>query len=199
MLGPQTTADDDALLQDLLEVMQQQIGRSPSARFATFQLRSPMRRTTPTLPPPSNQPSIGSLSAARPPAARHHSCSARSKGAASAAPAEAERSEQLRRRAEELGRAPPAAKHKHDVARWGVWLRTYVRRLQREEIDDAAAWRSRMRSVNPRVVLRNWVAQEAIEAAEAGDTDVVERVLRAITHPFDESADEALGMRSADR
>lgn len=202
-LGLQTTAaDDDALLQDLLEVMQQ-TGADWTVTFRAF-------CNVPTNALPNAEDDANIAAALRPTIDRIVECCASPQqlatihmqrslevGAASAAPVEAERSEQLRRRAEELGRAPPAAKQEHDVARWGVWLRTYVRRLQREKIDDAAAWRSRMRSVNPRVVLRNWVAQEAIEAAEAGDTDVVERVLRAITHPFDESADEALGMRGA--
>jgi uncharacterized protein YdiU (UPF0061 family) len=39
-----------------------------------------------------------------------------------------------------------------------------------------------------RIVLRNYVAQNAIEAAEHGDFSEVQRVLSLIQHPFDDQA-----------
>ena len=43
-----------------------------------------------------------------------------------------------------------------------------------------------MRAVNPKFVLRNWVAQEAIAACESGDDSVVNAVLDVLRAPFDE-------------
>ncbi|HEY0395206.1 MAG TPA: YdiU family protein [Candidatus Elarobacter sp.] len=51
---------------------------------------------------------------------------------------------------------------------------------------DDAARRTAMRAVNPKYVLRNWVAQEAIEACEAGDDSVVNAVLTVLRTPYDE-------------
>ncbi|KAI4825902.1 hypothetical protein KUCAC02_021563 [Chaenocephalus aceratus] len=41
-----------------------------------------------------------------------------------------------------------------------------------------------MDSTNPRVVLRNYIAQNAIEAAENGDFSEVQRVLKVLQKPF---------------
>lgn len=41
-----------------------------------------------------------------------------------------------------------------------------------------------MEDANPTFVLRNWVAQEAIEAAEKGDHSKVRTVLRMLSHPY---------------
>ena len=43
-----------------------------------------------------------------------------------------------------------------------------------------------MHAVNPKYVLRNWIAQEVIEAAEARDTAPLERVMTLLRAPFDE-------------
>ena len=43
-----------------------------------------------------------------------------------------------------------------------------------------------MRAVNPKYVLRNWVAQEAIAACESGDDSVVRAALDVLRAPFDE-------------
>jgi uncharacterized protein YdiU (UPF0061 family) len=59
----------------------------------------------------------------------------------------------------------------------------------RARVGDAAddtARRAAMRGVNPKFVLRNWVAQEAIEASEAGDDTVVRALLDVLLAPFDE-------------
>ena len=46
--------------------------------------------------------------------------------------------------------------------------------------------RARMNTVNPIYLLRNYVAQEAIDAAEAGDAGAVPELLDVLRRPYDE-------------
>lgn len=89
------------------------------------------------------------------------------------------------------------AKSIRDRQQWDEWLVQYTERLQ-VEADSAkemqepleAANRIRvttMNSVNPRVILRNYIAQNAIDAAEKGDYSEVQRVLKILEHPYDEA------------
>jgi|TARA_B110000263_G_scaffold88084_1_gene76930 uncharacterized protein YdiU (UPF0061 family) len=43
-----------------------------------------------------------------------------------------------------------------------------------------------MDAVNPKYVLRNYMAQLAIERAEEGDGSMVEELLDLVRHPYDE-------------
>ncbi len=70
-------------------------------------------------------------------------------------------------------------------ARLGQWLRRYVARVKEDGTNDVAR-RQRMNQVNPKFVLRNYVAQLAIDAAEQGDGSVVQELLEVLRHPFDE-------------
>lgn len=74
---------------------------------------------------------------------------------------------------------------------WTVWITRYRKRLGREleGLSDAvqAVQDERVKvmdSTNPRVVLRNYIAQNAIEAAESGDFSEVQRVLKVLEKPF---------------
>ncbi|XP_028815141.1 selenoprotein O1 isoform X2 [Denticeps clupeoides] len=73
---------------------------------------------------------------------------------------------------------------------WSRWLQKYRERLRRElagEGEDSALREERVRvmdGTNPRVVLRNYIAQNAIEAAENGDFSEVHRVLKVLEKPF---------------
>jgi uncharacterized protein YdiU (UPF0061 family) len=62
------------------------------------------------------------------------------------------------------------------------WLRDWGRRA----IPDAGERRRRMDALNPRFVLRNYLAQEAIDAAEAGDAGLVWELLDVLRRPYDE-------------
>ncbi|CAM9341192.1 unnamed protein product [Ectocarpus sp. 12 AP-2014] len=83
-----------------------------------------------------------------------------------------------------------------DAAAWGVWARRYSERLGREEGFDADRRREAMGAANPAFILRNWVAQEAIEDAEKGDFSGVQRVLRLLESPYDPPADDGEGSSS---
>ncbi|HVY25047.1 MAG TPA: YdiU family protein [Polyangiaceae bacterium] len=75
-----------------------------------------------------------------------------------------------------------SAEHRHKLA---VWLRRYGARVAEDATPDAER-RARMNQVNPKFVLRNYVAQLAIDAAERGDGSVVDELLEVLRKPFDE-------------
>jgi uncharacterized protein YdiU (UPF0061 family) len=65
------------------------------------------------------------------------------------------------------------------------WLRAWGRRVVEGALDDDER-RRRMDAVNPRFVLRNYLAQEAIDQAEAGDPSLVVELLDVLRRPYDE-------------
>ena len=69
--------------------------------------------------------------------------------------------------------------------RLGNWLRRYIKRIQDSAIDDAER-RKRMNAANPKYVLRNYLAQLAIDKAEQGDFSMVNELLELLRHPYDE-------------
>ncbi len=67
-----------------------------------------------------------------------------------------------------------------------AWLRGYTARARREGASPQER-RARMHSVNPKYVLRNYLAQTAIDAAEEdGDFSLVSELLDVMRHPYDE-------------
>jgi uncharacterized protein YdiU (UPF0061 family) len=75
-----------------------------------------------------------------------------------------------------------------DRAAFDAWASHYGKRLRAEGSIDAER-RERMRRVNPRVVLRNHLAETAIRRAGEGDFSEVERLLNVLARPFDEPAE----------
>ncbi|GAB6141445.1 YdiU family protein [Methylosoma difficile] len=69
--------------------------------------------------------------------------------------------------------------------RLGSWLRRYLARLQAEPQTDQQR-RTAMNAVNPKFVLRNYLAQLAIDQAEQGDFSGVNELLDVLRHPYDE-------------
>lgn len=65
------------------------------------------------------------------------------------------------------------------------WLTQYTARL-RSDAMPAAERRSRMNRVNPRYVLRNYLAQQAIDRAEQGDEAGIHDLLEVMRHPYED-------------
>jgi len=114
--------------------------------------------------------------------------------------AKVQKAQELADAANALRAESPATRRHACAESWRVWLSGYRARLAEEDEAAArhtegtpeafaAARREAMRWVNPRVVLRNWIAQEAIDAAEAGNYAHVRTILEVITHPYEEGAD----------
>lgn len=70
-------------------------------------------------------------------------------------------------------------------ARLVEWLHRYRARLRQDDADPATRG-ARMNAVNPKVVPRNYLAQQAIDALAAGDASVLERLMRVLARPYDE-------------
>ena len=67
----------------------------------------------------------------------------------------------------------------------GAWLEGWRRRVDDGGLSDEER-RTRMDAVNPRFVLRNYLAQEAIDLAEQGDPSLVHELLDVLRRPYDE-------------
>lgn len=70
------------------------------------------------------------------------------------------------------------------------WLRHWAGRVARDGTGDAER-RVRMNRVDPKYVLRNYMAQLAIDAAEAGDPSLIHRLEQILRHPCDEQPEAA--------
>jgi uncharacterized protein YdiU (UPF0061 family) len=77
-----------------------------------------------------------------------------------------------------------AFSHVH-LTRMAGWLRRYIARA-RQEGEPADMRYHRMSRANPKYVLRNYLAQQAIEALERGDDSVITRLMEVLKHPYDE-------------
>jgi serine/tyrosine/threonine adenylyltransferase len=79
--------------------------------------------------------------------------------------------------------------HEHEpdqLRQIDAWLRSYVRRTLDEQNFDPSERRQQMNAVNPKYVLRNYLAQLAIDQAEKGDGKPVMDLLEVLRHPYDE-------------
>ncbi|XP_040921735.1 protein adenylyltransferase SelO-like isoform X2 [Toxotes jaculatrix] len=79
--------------------------------------------------------------------------------------------------------------HKH----FSDWLKMYLLRVSRQENDTDLDHQNRMKNVNPRYVLRNWMAESAIRKAEMNDFSEVELLHNILSSPFvtQQTAEEA--------
>lgn len=67
-----------------------------------------------------------------------------------------------------------------------AWITSYRARLRSEGSIDDAERAGRMNAVNPRYVLRNHLAQNAIEKAQLGDASEIDWLMRVLARPFEE-------------
>ena len=70
------------------------------------------------------------------------------------------------------------------------WNQDYQPRLEAEAVA-VATRRKNMLAANPKYILRNYLAQQAIESAEAGDYSEVETLITLLQKPFDEQPEFA--------
>ncbi|HEY0856052.1 MAG TPA: YdiU family protein [Albitalea sp.] len=94
------------------------------------------------------------------------------------------------RRLAQFGSADDAGNHAVrdlfvDRDAFDAWARRYRERLRAENSDDAAR-AAAMNRVNPKFILRNHLAQEAIHRAQGGDFGEVRRLLKVLSRPYDE-------------
>ncbi|MBU1190056.1 MAG: YdiU family protein [Gammaproteobacteria bacterium] len=70
------------------------------------------------------------------------------------------------------------------------WLQDYLRRRHQDR-RQLAEIRSQMHAASPKYVLRNYLAQQAIDQAAAGDYSEIDRLLQIMRKPYDEQPEHA--------
>ena len=71
-----------------------------------------------------------------------------------------------------------------------AWLRRWHARVSHDGTTPEAR-RARMHAVNPKYVLRNYLAQQAIDLADTGDASMVHSLLDVLRRPYDEQPNVA--------
>lgn len=69
-----------------------------------------------------------------------------------------------------------------------AWLRRWIARVSEDGVPDAVR-RARMDAVNPKYVLRNYLAQLAIDDATKGDLGTLDALMDTLRRPYDEQPD----------
>ncbi len=78
------------------------------------------------------------------------------------------------------------------------WLRGLGERVSADPLPPAER-RERMRRANPRYVLRNYLAQQVIDRAEAGDEGGIAELLEVMRKPYDDQpGNERFALRRPD-
>jgi uncharacterized protein YdiU (UPF0061 family) len=69
--------------------------------------------------------------------------------------------------------------------KWNSWLKLYSNRINQEILTDEER-KEQMNLVNPKYVLRNYMAQLSIDAANEGDYSLVNELFELLKKPYDE-------------
>ena len=88
----------------------------------------------------------------------------------------------------ELSKMSPESKNEENRAMWWEWYQLYIQRLlvEKEAGTNEVERGKAMQESNPRIVLRNHIAQRAIERAEEGDFDEVQNLLQVLMKPYED-------------
>jgi uncharacterized protein YdiU (UPF0061 family) len=101
------------------------------------------------------------------------------------------------RKREQMKKQSQEDKDAADAEVWRKWLQTYDAVLQGElsearqrwperSVEDLVRQRTRMQNgANPKYILRNWIAQTVIDAAEKGNFAIVSECLNRLRDPYD--------------
>jgi len=73
-----------------------------------------------------------------------------------------------------------------DIKGFDAWAADYQARIAREDNGTEQQRQTRMHAVNPLYILRNYLAQKAIDAAEDGNYEEVRRLHAVLSNPFEE-------------
>ncbi len=88
-------------------------------------------------------------------------------------------------KADENGKSSAAADEFVDRQAFWQWAGDYAQRLKQENSRDEERAMA-MRAINPKYILRNYLAQNAIEKAEQKDFSEIDQLLKLLSKPFDE-------------
>ena len=80
--------------------------------------------------------------------------------------------------------------HFDQPANFDAWAQQWTSRLQQENLSDGDR-QTTMQKVNPRFIPRNHRVEEALAAAQAGDTQPFEKLTTVLAKPFDEQPENA--------
>jgi uncharacterized protein YdiU (UPF0061 family) len=69
--------------------------------------------------------------------------------------------------------------------KWDTWFECYNTRLQQESLSETER-KEKMNQVNPKYVLRNYMAQLAIDDADKGDYKLIDELFNMLKKPYDE-------------
>lgn len=71
------------------------------------------------------------------------------------------------------------------LSQWREWFNAYLKRINQDASSDAER-QERMNAVNPKYVLRNYMAQLAIDKATDGNPSLIAELHDLLTRPYDE-------------
>jgi uncharacterized protein YdiU (UPF0061 family) len=112
---------------------------------------------------------------------------------------------QIKKVYESLISMNPVEKRNNDKAAWINFFQLYLARLE-EDIHGLSPEEKMkvqqdritlMNNNNPKIILRNYIAQNAIELAEKGDFSEVKRLLKVLSNPFSENHEFTLNQYDA--
>jgi uncharacterized protein YdiU (UPF0061 family) len=69
--------------------------------------------------------------------------------------------------------------------KWNIWFENYENRLKKESLSDLSR-KEKMNAVNPKYVLRNYMAQLVIDAADKGEYELLNEIFTLLKNPYSE-------------